>query len=98
MIGRFSVGLQCFLSGNGSDLVESFFDRVFWVSSLKKEVGHFSECLQETPVRRDDFAHAGSRGVVKETHNRSLFGGRFAVGLQCLTELLSSLVVTHYLA
>ena len=39
--GCFAVGLQCFLSGNGSDLVESFFGRVFWVSSLKKEVGHF---------------------------------------------------------
>ena len=39
--GRFAVGLQCFLSGNGSDLVESFFDHVFWVLSLKKEVGHF---------------------------------------------------------
>ena len=27
--GRFAVGLQYFLLGNGSDLVESFFDRVF---------------------------------------------------------------------
>ena len=32
--GRFAVGLQCFLSGNGSDLVDSFFDRVFGVLSL----------------------------------------------------------------
>ena len=30
-----------FLSGNGSNLVESFFDRVFWVSSSTKKVGHF---------------------------------------------------------
>ena len=48
-----------------------------------KDLGHLSVCLQETPVRQDDFAHAGSRGMVKETHDRSLFGGRFAVGLQC---------------
>ena len=35
------LGCSVFLSGNGSDLVESFFDRVFGVSSLKKEVDHF---------------------------------------------------------
>ena len=51
---------------------------------MAKNLGHLSACLQETPVRQDDFAHADSRGVVKETHDRSLFGGRFAVGLQCL--------------
>ena len=49
--GRFAVGLQWFLSGNGSDLVESFFfffffsfllfDRVFGSLSVKKEVDHF---------------------------------------------------------
>ena len=39
--------------------------------------------MQETPVRQDDFAHVDSRGVVNESHDRSLFGGRFAVGLQC---------------
>ena len=44
-----------------------------------KDLGHLSVCLQETPVRQDDFA----RGGIKETHDRSLFGGRFAVGLQC---------------
>ena len=38
-------------------------------------------CRTLDPVRQDDFAHADSRGVVKETHDRSLFGGRFAVGL-----------------
>ena len=38
---RFAVGLQCLLSGSGSDLVESFFDRVFGVAYLKKEVDHF---------------------------------------------------------
>ena len=48
-----------------------------------KDLGHLSACLQETPVRQDDFVHADSQGMVKETHDRSLFGGRFAVGLQC---------------
>ena len=33
--------LLFFLLGNEFDLVESFFDRVFGVSSLKKEVDHF---------------------------------------------------------
>ena len=35
------LGCSVFLSGNRSDLVESFFDRIFGVSSLKKEVDHF---------------------------------------------------------
>ena len=48
--GRFAVGLQCFLSGNGSDLVESFFDRVFGVSSLKKEVDHFLSFFLEVSI------------------------------------------------
>ena len=40
--GRFAVELQYFLSGNGSDLVESFFFyHVIGVMSLKKEVDHF---------------------------------------------------------
>ena len=39
--GCVAVGLQVLLSRYGSDSVESFFDRVFGVSSLKKEVDHF---------------------------------------------------------
>ena len=39
--GRFAVGLQCLLSGNGSDFVVSFFDRVFRVMSLKEEADRF---------------------------------------------------------
>ena len=48
-----------------------------------EDIGHLNAGLQETPVRQDGFAHADSQGVLKETHDRSLFGGRFAVGLQC---------------
>ena len=44
------VGCSVFLSGNGSDLVESFFDRVFWVSSLKKEVGYFLSFFLEVCI------------------------------------------------
>ena len=39
--GGFAVRLQCFLSGNLSVLVDSFFDHVFRVLSLKKEADHF---------------------------------------------------------
>ena len=48
-----------------------------------EDIGHLNAGLQETPVRQDGFAHADSEGVLKETHYRSLFGGRFAVGVQC---------------
>ena len=47
------------------------------------DLGHLSACLQETPLRQDDFARADSRGVIKENHDRSLSGGCFGVGLQC---------------
>ena len=60
-------------------LVSRVYDQ--WWSA--RDLGHLSACLQETAVRQDDFAHADSRGVVKETHARSLFGGRVDVGLQC---------------
>ena len=62
-----------------SDISVSFVCDEWWSA---KDLGHLSACLQETSVRQDDFAHADSRGVVKDTHDRSLFGGRFAVGLQ----------------
>ena len=44
------LGCSVFLSGNGSDLVESFFDRIFWESSLKKEVGHFLSFFFEISI------------------------------------------------
>ena len=50
---------------------------------LPKDLGHLSACLQETPVQQDDFVLADSTGVIKETHDQSLFSGCFAVGLQC---------------
>ena len=62
------------------DFSVSFVCDQWW---LAKDLGHLSACLQETPVRQDDFAHTDCRGVVKETHDQSLFGGHFAVGLQC---------------
>ena len=39
--GVLLLGCSVFLSGNGSDLVEGFFDRVFGSLSVKKEVDHF---------------------------------------------------------
>ena len=41
LAGVLLLGCSVFLSGNGSDLVEGFFDRVFGLMSLKKEVNHF---------------------------------------------------------
>ena len=60
------------------DISVSFVCDQWWSA---KDLGHLSAFLQETPDRQDDIAD--SRGVVKETHDRALFGGRVAVGLQC---------------
>ena len=75
--GVLVTGCRSFDRTNMSRILVS---RLWWSA---KDLGHLSACLQETPIRQDDFAHADSRGVVKETHDRSLVGGRFAVGLQC---------------
>ena len=48
------------------DISVSFVCDQWWSA---KDLGHLSACLQETPVRQDDFAHADSQGVVKETHD-----------------------------
>ena len=48
--GCFAVRLQCLLSGNGFDLVENFFDRIFGVMYLKEEVDHFLSFFLEVCI------------------------------------------------